>query len=115
MVKFIKVLEHKFDTKRKLKSEKDSYKLLQAFVFEKAYKLYTPILRGFPDYIVVKVKKEYEEYLKAGFYEIKYNRGRLNPYQITFLSSLAVAFPVYLVVVKSDYSFVVYRLLPEHC
>lgn len=115
MVKFIKVLEHKFDTKRKLKSEKDSYKLIQEFVFEKAYKLYTPILRGFPDFIVIKLKQEYRDYMLPGFYEIKFNRGKLSLYQITFLSSLAVAFPVYLVVVKSDYSFVVYRLLPDHC
>ena len=113
MVKLVKVLEHKFDTKRKLKSEKDSYKLLQEFVFEKYYKLYTPILRGFPDYIVIKVKKEYEEYLKAGFYEIKFNRGRLSPYQITFLSSLAAAFPVYLVIVKSDYSFQILQVVYE--
>ncbi len=113
MVKFVKVLEHKFETKRKLKSEKDAYKLLQEFVFDKAYKLYTPILRGFPDFIVVKLKQEYKDYLLPGFYEIKFNRGRLSPYQITFLSSLSVAFPVYLLVVKQDYSFVVYRLLPE--
>jgi hypothetical protein len=111
MIDFVLILEDRLDTKRKLSSEKDAYKLLEEFVFNKAYKLYTPILRGFPDYIVIELKEKYSPYLKAGFYEIKFNNGKLTPYQVKFLSSLALAFPVYLVQVYQDYRFVVKQIV----
>ena len=113
MVKFNRIIEDILPNHRKLKSEKDAYRLLQDYVFDKYFKLYTPILRGFPDYIVVKLKEKYQPYLKSGFYEIKYNRGRLSPHQIKFLTSLAFAFPVYLVVVKENYQFVVHQVVVE--
>lgn len=113
MVIFKKILEANLHTNRKLKSEKDAYKLLQEQVFHKSFKLYTPILRGFPDFIVISLKNDYKDYLKPGFYEIKFNRGRLSPHQISFLSVLASAFPVYLFVVKEDYSFVVHQIVVE--
>ncbi|MGB9638233.1 MAG: hypothetical protein ACPL1F_02925 [bacterium] len=104
-MKLQKILTSKFIPNSKLTCEKDTYKLLQEQVFEKSFKLYTPILRGFPDYIVIKVYNKYEKHITSGFYEIKFKNNKLTKYQINFLSALAFSFHVYVVEVKQDYCF----------
>lgn len=79
--------------------EKDIYKYLQKNVFDKYLKIYSMVLKGFPDYIVISLKDEYKDILKPGFYEVKLNSD-LSVYQKEILGKLSEAFPVY--VVKGD-------------
>jgi len=79
---------------KKFKNEKDTYKYLKDNVFNEALKLYTPILRGFPDFIVVSYKHPYH-ILKPSFVEVKFNKGRLSVYQEKFLDWLVKGFNVY--------------------
>lgn len=94
-----KILE--IPTNRKFEKEKDTYKFLKDFVFDEAVKLYTPILRGFPDFIAVSYKKPYDEVLKPAFVEVKLNNGKLSLHQAKFLAWLSKGFTVYVFHIKT--------------
>jgi len=68
--------------------EKDINNFLKKFVFTKAFKLYCPVIRGLPDFLVVKAKYD----LPAGFYEVKNWNSHLSEHQINMLNILSLAF-----------------------
>ncbi len=89
----------------KAKKEKDLYKLLKEKVFAKSIKMYSTVYKGFPDFIVVKLREPYSKYLSAGFYEVKFVQKLpqnplqlLSPFQKKAFEFLSEAFPCYLVV-----------------
>jgi hypothetical protein len=88
-------------TNKVFQKEKDTYKFLKDFVFDEAVKLYTPILRGFPDFIAVSYKKPYDEVLKPAFIEVKLNNGKLSLHQAKFLAWLSKGFKVYVFHIKT--------------
>jgi hypothetical protein len=88
-------------TNKKFEKEKDTYKFLKDFVFDEALKLYTPIVKGFPDFITISYKKPYEEVLKPAFIEVKLNNGKLSLHQAKFLGWLSRGFTVYIFYIKS--------------
>lgn len=81
--------------KKQFSKEKETYDYLQKYIFDEAVKMYTPILCGFPDYIVVSYKEPYNEILKPSFVEVKLNKGKLSIHQEKFLPWLKKGFEVY--------------------
>jgi len=104
MKKILEIPIHK-----KFNNEKDTYKYLKDNVFEEALKLYTPILRGFPDFIVVSYRYPYN-ILKPSFVEVKFNKGRLSVYQEKFLQWLAKGFAVYVFHIETQNNESVLRI-----
>ncbi len=82
--------------KCKISCEKDLYRVLKNKVFEKCFKVYSFVLRGFPDFIVVKTKVDQ---LTPGFYEVKYSNkiSSLTENQAKLLKVLSESFDVYVV------------------
>jgi len=68
--------------------EQDINKFLKKFVFIKAFKLYCPVLRGLPDFLVVQARFG----LPPGFYEVKNWNNQLTEHQIKMLNVLNLAF-----------------------
>lgn len=87
--------------------EKDIYKYLQKNVFDKYIKIYSMVLRGFPDYIVISIKDGYKDILKPGFYEVKLD-SKLSIYQKEVLGKLSEAFPVYIIQGRKDGDIEIY-------
>jgi hypothetical protein len=81
---------------KQFKKEKETYPYLQKYIFDESVKVYTPILRGFPDFIVRDFKEPYNKILKPGFVEVKFNKGKLSIHQEIFLSWLKKSFNVYI-------------------
>lgn len=90
-----------------IKNEKSSYKYVSKVLFSLAYKFYSPVLRGLPDYIVIKTKIDT---LKPGFYEVKFENRPLTREQEKLMSMLAQAFSVYLVRVYKTGRLEVYEV-----
>jgi hypothetical protein len=88
-------------TNKVFQKEKETYKFLKDYVFDEAVKLYTPIIRGFPDFIAVSYKKPYDDILKPAFVEVKLNNGKLSLHQAKFLGWLSRGFTVYVFHVKT--------------
>ncbi len=88
-------------TNKKFEKEKVVYKFLKEYVFDEAVKLYTPIIKGFPDFIVVSYKHPYNETLKPAFVEVKLNNGKLSFHQAKFLGWLSGGFTVYILHVRT--------------
>jgi len=86
---------------KKFDNEKAVYKFLKEYVFNEAMKLYTPIVKGFPDFVVVSYKQPYNETLKSAFVEVKLNNGKLSFHQAKFLSWLSRGFTVYIFHVRT--------------
>ncbi len=57
-----KVLE--IEINKTFEKEKDIYPFLKAHIFQDAVKLYTPILKGFPDFIVTSFKSLFVKSLR---------------------------------------------------
>jgi len=72
---------------KQINTEKDIYAFLKKHVFVKSYKLYCPVLRGMPDFLVIKANYN----LPSGFYEVK-NKTQLTQSQIKLLSELCMVF-----------------------
>lgn len=92
------VLKFNLSPKVKVENEKDLYRFLKQKVFKTAFKIYSFVAKGFPDFVVVKTN--YEQ-LQAGFYEVKMKKGRnvkFTSNQERVLSLLSQGFNVYLVV-----------------
>jgi len=89
-----------------IKNEKSSYKYVAKVLFAWAYKFYSPVLRGLPDYIVIRTKIDT---LKPGFYEVKFENRPLTREQERLMNALALAFPVYLVRIYRDGRLEVYE------
>jgi hypothetical protein len=87
--------------KKKFSKEKDTYPYLKKYVFDEAVKIYTPVLCGFPDFLAVSYKEPYNETLKAGFVEVKLDKGRLSIHQEIFLTWLSKGFTVYVFHIKT--------------
>lgn len=94
-----KVLE--IEMNKVFEKEKDVYPFLKNYVFNEAVKLYTPILKGFPDFIVVSYKAPYNEKLKPSFVEVKLNNNKLSYQQAKFISWLSKGFTVYVFEVRN--------------
>lgn len=94
-----KILE--IPTNKVFQKEKDTYKFLKNYIFDEAVKLYTPIIRGFPDFIVVSYKQPYNDILKPAFVEVKLNNGKLSLHQAKFLAWLKRGFNVYIFQIKT--------------
>jgi len=94
-----KILE--IPTNKRFEKEKDTYKFLKNYIFNEAVKLYTPILRGFPDFIAVSYKQPYNDILKPAFIEVKLNNGKLSLHQAKFLAWLSKGFKVYVFQIKT--------------
>jgi hypothetical protein len=88
-------------TNKTFQKEKETYKFLKDYVFDEAIKLYTPIIRGFPDFIAVSYKKPYDDILKPAFVEVKLNNGKLSLHQAKFLGWLSRGFTVYVINIKT--------------
>lgn len=89
--------------------EKDINNFLKKFVFVKAFKLYCPVIRGLPDFLVVKAKYD----LPSGFYEVKNWNNSLSEYQINMLNVLSMAFNCVVVQYnKKEHCLYFYKWLP---
>jgi hypothetical protein len=88
-------LLYEIPVQKQFKEEKETYPYLKRFVFNESVKLYTPILQGFPDFIVVSYKEPFNKMLKPAFVEVKFGKGKLSVYQEKFLSWLKKGFNVY--------------------
>ncbi len=88
-------------TNKIFQKEKETYKFLKDYVFDEAVKLYTPIIRGFPDFIAVSYKHPYNEILRPAFVEVKLNNGKLSLHQAKFLGWLSRGFKVYVFHIKT--------------
>jgi hypothetical protein len=87
--------------KKKFSKEKETYPYLKKYVFNEAAKIYTPVLRGFPDFIAISYKEPYNKVLKPAFIEVKLDKGRLSIHQETFMSWLKKGFDVYVFHIKT--------------
>jgi hypothetical protein len=87
--------------KKQFKKEKETYPYLKKYVFNEAVKIYTPVLRGFPDFIAISYKEPYNQVLKPAFIEVKLNKGVLSIHQETFMSWLKKGFDVYVFHIKT--------------
>ncbi len=86
---------------KKFDKEKTTYKFLKDYIFDEAVKLYTPIIRGFPDFIVVSYKHPYNEILKPAFVEVKLDNNKLSLNQAKVLGWLSRGFTVYVFHIKT--------------
>ena len=98
MIKFELVCVIPVSNKFKIRREKDVYRFLKSKVFVKCYKVFSPVLKGMPDFIVMKTN--YEQ-LKPGFYEVKYNKLQLTENQEKVIQELVESFNVYVVLYDS--------------
>lgn len=90
-----KVCEIKVGDRYKIKREKDVYRFLKDKVFAKSFKVFSPVLKGLPDFIVIRTQvKE----LPPGFYEVKYGKLSLTELQEKVIKELALSFNVFVVV-----------------
>lgn len=88
-----------FNTGRAIKNEKESYRLVDKFVKADGFKIYSTVLRGFPDYIVTQFM---EENLEPGFMEVKFDDRELRPSQVKVLGKLDKVAPCYLLRARPD-------------
>lgn len=105
------VLESKLKTRKIYTREKDSYEHLKQQFFRKAFKVYTPVLKGFPDFIAIETY--YPSVCKHGFYEVKFQNSDLTINQIKFFNNFSHVFNCYVIRVYPDASFQVFQYLPE--
>ncbi|DAD54596.1 TPA: hypothetical protein [Aquificae Conch Spring virus] len=82
------VFKLKLPRNKVLRIERDINMFLKKFVFIKAFKLYCPVLRGLPDFLVIQARFG----LPAGFYEVKNWNKQLTKYQVKMLNILSLAF-----------------------
>ena len=88
--------------KHSFSCEKDTYNYVKNRLFRKSFKVFIPVLRGFPDFIVTEVDKLFKRELKAGFYEVKFKDRPLQPTQIKIIQELLKVAPCYIVRVMPD-------------
>ena len=82
------VFKLKLPRNKVLRIERDINMFLKKFVFIKAFKLYCPVLRGLPDFLVIQARFG----LPSGFYEVKNWNKQLTEYQVKMLNILSLAF-----------------------
>jgi len=94
---------------RTFRIERDINMFLKKFVFIKAFKLFCPVLRGLPDFLVIQAKYG----LPPGFYEVKNWNSKLTEYQIKMLNVLSISFNCVLVQYnKEEHSLYFYKWNP---
>ncbi|MCM8819665.1 MAG: hypothetical protein NC925_02605 [Candidatus Omnitrophica bacterium] len=114
------IYEHNQKRRRKINREKNAYKYISKILFKEAYKLYSLVLKGFPDFMVISSNNNV---VPAGFYEIKLqkcnskrkrskNKDKLNlsKAQEYLLSRMAQVFPTFLILICEDGTFKVYKI-----
>jgi len=90
------------------KKEKDTYPYFKRIIgFEEGFKIYSPVLRGLPDFIVT--EKRLKE-VEAGGFEVKFENNTLRPSQISVLSKLTKVMPIYVVNIYRDGKAIFRRL-----
>ena len=101
------VLALTVEAPRKFESEKDSYRYFDRYFKKKGFKVYSQVLRGFPDYIV----SEFEiEGLDPGFVEVKFEDNALRPSQVKVMHELSKIAPTYLCRARRDGRLELYHL-----
>lgn len=93
------VYTYKPEKPKNFQSEKQTYKYLEQVLFDISFKVYSPVLKGLPDYIVISTKPKE---LTQGFYEVKLKGRKLSKHQEKLMSVLALAFEVYLIEVDKN-------------
>jgi hypothetical protein len=94
---------------RSFRIERDINMFLKKFVFIKAFKLFCPVLRGLPDFLVIQAKFG----LPSGFYEVKNWNNKLTENQIKMLNVLSISFNCVLVQYnKEEHSLYFYKWSP---
>ncbi len=109
------IYENNQKRRRKINREKNAYRHVSKILFKEAYKLYSLVLKGFPDFMVIS-----SDIVPAGFYEVKLQKCNskrkrsknlnLSKAQEYLLSRMAQVFPTFLIVVCEDGTFKVYRI-----
>lgn len=94
------------DKPKNFLTEKQTYRYLQETLFDIAYKVYSPVLKGLPDFIVVSTKRKE---LEPGFYEVKLKGRKLSKHQEKLMAILGLGFNVYLVEVSTAGEIEVYK------
>lgn len=102
------ILEKKPNKERRIENERVSYEYVKrALSFDKAFKFYSPVLKGLPDFIVSEVGL-YP--LKAGFYEVKFKNRPLSTQQIKVLNELKKIASCYIIRVFPNGNIIVEKI-----
>lgn len=82
----------RIDTHHRLKNEKESYKFVGKYFVHRGFKMFSTILRGFPDYVVSDFALEG---IPPGFMEVKFEDRELRPSQVKVMQELMKIAPCY--------------------
>ncbi len=95
-IEAVLVYKEKVSNRARIEREKDLYRYLRRHVFDEAIKIYSFVVKGIPDFIVISTKREE---LKPGFYEVKFSKKleSLTENQEVILDKLSKGFKVYVV------------------
>lgn len=80
------------NTHHKPKNEKEAYKFVGKYIVHRGFKMYSTVLRGFPDYVVSDFALEG---IVPGFMEVKYEDRPLRPSQLKVMEQLKKIAPCY--------------------
>jgi len=106
---YTKIWEYTPPKPKRFEAEKETYQYFKRVIgFKGGFKLYSPVLRGLPDFVVTELQ---HEKLNAGFYEVKFKNNWLRPTQEKILFELSKIAPVYVVNIQVDGSLAVKQLI----
>jgi len=100
------VYTHTPDKPKEFRNEKQTYPYVKQVLFELAYKYFSPVLKGLPDFLCI-IPKIPE--LKEGFYEVKFDGRQLSKEQKLLMAKLSLSFNVYVVNVDKTGVIEVYQ------
>lgn len=92
-----------------IENEKDCYKHFVKEMNVKGHKVFSPVLKGIPDYFVYEIDPP----LSAGMYELKTWKGKVSPQQERFFDWYGKIFNCYLVVVNNRGDLAFYKRVPQ--